>query len=353
MKLKQLWYGTHLSQDRDMKRIQRLFLVSKDKQAQFRVSVIEHQRKHGVKSALDAYSISRATLFRWKKTLKNNNGSLLSLVPLSTRPKSVRQMIVNPMILSFISRTRNEYPIGKEKLKVLLDDFCGENNLKSVSESLIGKIILRYNIPKRSFGRIYHNPASKWAQKKRNYKLKVKHSPKNVSPGYIEIDTICQFNNGIRRYIINALDVNLKFKFSYPYTSLSSKTSLNFFLKFREVYPFPKKIHTVQTDNGLEFLGHFDKHLKEQNITHLLSYPRCPKINGFVERANRTLKEEFLNSRRDLLFSDLPLLKKELITYLLWYNIKRPHHCLGNISPIDYMLKKYPESHKCVTYTKC
>jgi transposase InsO family protein len=36
--------------------------------------------------------------------------------------------------------------------------------------------------------------------------------------------------------------------------------------------------------------------LKDEKIQQLLSYPRCPKINGYIERYNRTLREGFINN---------------------------------------------------------
>jgi transposase InsO family protein len=40
----------------------------------------------------------------------------------------------------------------------------------------------------------------------------------------------------------------------------------------------------------------FGKILKEEKIRRLFSYPRCPKINGYIKRHNRTLREEFTNT---------------------------------------------------------
>jgi len=37
--------------------------------------------------------------------------------------------------------------------------------------------------------------------------------------------------------------------------------------------------------------------------------------------------------------------------HLIWYNTKRIHQSLGNISPIDYLIKTVPESQMCVTRT--
>lgn len=51
--------------------------------AQIRLDIIEFSNKHGIQATIDAYGISRRTLFRWKKTLKDAQGRLESLVPTS------------------------------------------------------------------------------------------------------------------------------------------------------------------------------------------------------------------------------------------------------------------------------
>jgi len=80
------------------------------------------------------------------------------------------------------------------------------------------------------------------------------------------------------------------------------------------------------------------KSFRRQRVRYspLFIYPRCPKINSFVERANRTLKEEFLNEYQDLALTDINLLNQELIKYLVWYNTQRPHEALNYKSPIDF-----------------
>ena len=46
---------------------------------------------------------------------------------------------------------------------------------------------------------------------------------------------------------------------------------------------------------ALNSLKRFDKYLKGKGIKHNFIYPKCPRINGYVERANRTLRDEFIN----------------------------------------------------------
>jgi len=43
---------------------------SNNEKAQFRLKVIKFSYKYGVRAATDAFNISRATIYRWKKILK-------------------------------------------------------------------------------------------------------------------------------------------------------------------------------------------------------------------------------------------------------------------------------------------
>ncbi len=95
----------------------------------------------------------------------------------------------------------------------------------------------------------------------------------------------------------------------------------------------------------------FDKYLKDNHIKHLFIYPKHPKINGYIERANRTLEEEFIYYNLYLLSDDIHTLNSELIEYLIWYNTERPYHSLNNLSPMVFMIKYYLKSQMCWTYT--
>jgi transposase InsO family protein len=78
-----------------------------------------------------------------------------------------------------------------------------------------------------------------------------------------------------------------------------------------------KRNIAVKIDNGSEYLGIFDKYLKEKHIKHLFTYPRCPRVNGYIERANRTLQEEFLDYYLFLLLDDIKAFNSQLIDYLI------------------------------------
>jgi len=119
-------------------------------------------------------------------------------------------------------------------------------------------------------------------------------------------------------------------KISHP----SSKQTMLAFGSFQEVYQ--EIIHTVQTDNGSEFLKTFHQYLDDQDIKHVFIYPNSPKLNGVVERFNRTIQEEFIN-RSDEIYYDEIKFNHKLNKYLNWYNTKRPHSSLGYQSPMQFM----------------
>jgi IS30 family transposase len=56
----------------------------------------------------------------------------------------------------------------------------------------------------------------------------------------------------------------------------------------------PFKINRIQTDNGLEFGGDFGKYVRGTERIHYHNYPKSPKSNAYVERFNRTIREQFV-----------------------------------------------------------
>lgn len=346
-----LWEGTLLSGNRaSMKTFGSIFKFDCSNEAKFKLRVIEFHNEYGTFATLKAFGVCKSTVFRWKSQLKKSCGKLDSLVPRSRAPIRKRRMQVDTRIVSFIRELReNHYRLGKEKIKVLLDEYCLKNNIKTLSVSTIGKIIKRNNFFFQPSGRIYH---SQKYRRKISYKTKIRYSPKIQHQGYLEIDTVTEFVDGLKFYIFNAVDVYSRFQFSYAYKSLSSTTATDFVKKLESVYPIQTGIKTIQTDNGLEYHGKFLEYLKSKGIPQVFIYPRCPKINGYVERANRSLREEFLDHFIDEAVDSLNNFNSLLMKHLVWFNTKRPHSSLGNISPISFILSKHPESHMYVTYTK-
>jgi transposase InsO family protein len=60
-------------------------------------------------------------------------------------------------------------------------------------------------------------------------------------------------------------------------------------------------------------------------------------MNAHCERFNRTVQEELLDLREQLLFFYLPEFNQRLPDWLTWFNAERPHHGLGLQTRLDIL----------------
>jgi len=324
---------------------------SNDEVAQERMKMIKFYERYGEKATKEAFGADRKVISRWRRRLKDAGGKLVSLIPYSTRPLRVRQPRTRVEIVNFIKDQREKhYRIGKEKLKILVDKYCQEKGIPTVSTSTIGNIIKRYHFFYQREGRIYHDPSSKCAQRnmRKNKRLRVRHSPKPADFGYIVSDTVERVTDGIKDYFLSAIDAKMKFGLTLNYKRPTASNMKDFYFRFKKVYP--GTILAWQSDNGSENLGVFDDQLKKDGIPHYFIYPHCPKIDTFVERYNRTVQEEFIDPNLETIH-DKEVFWRRLADYLIYYNTERPHHSLGLKSPLEYFIEKGGMSHKYLTYT--
>ena len=324
---------------------------SRDEVARKRMEIMIFYDEFGEKVTMQAFGADRRVISRWRKRLNGAKGRLAALVPYSTRPKTVRRPNTHLKIIAFIKKQREDHPrIGKEKIKPDLDEYCQRLGIETVSTSTIGNIIKRNNFFYQKQGKAYHNPNSKWAQTqvKRKKRIRIRHSPKPKEYGHILSDTVERITDGVKDYFMSAIDARMKFALTLNYKRITSKNMKDFYERFESVYP--GTIRVWQSDNGSENLGEFDKQLEEDKIPHLFIYPRCPKIDAFIERYNRTVQEEFIDYHEDIIH-DKPLFNQKLADWNIYYNTERRHHSLGLKSPLQYLNDNGGMSHKSLTYT--
>jgi len=324
-------------------------IVHDDPAVVFRLRAIEHLNRFGWQSACHGFHISKTSLYRWRKIYLASAKKAVVLKKQSTRPHRFRPMLVHPRVAEEIRRLReSHYRLGKEKIKPLLDQYCLVNGLPVISISTIGKVIKRHNLFFQRQSRMYHDPAKITVLRLKPKRLRVKYASRPKELGHLQLDTVVKLSDSLKRYAVSVIDVNSRFVLTLVYPHLTSATALDALLKFKLVYPV--KIKSVQTDNGLEFLGVFDQYLAREKIPHWFIYPRCPRINGTIERYNRTLQEEFLDVNLHL-WPEPQIFHDKLLEYLLFYNTQRVHKGLGNQTPMDYLIKRGCFSQKCVTHT--
>jgi hypothetical protein len=112
------------------------------KDAQQRLKILRFWDKHGLAATMDAFGVSRRTLFRWKAKLKAEGGNPAALITKSCAPKRRRSPKTDPRLVAEIRRLRELHPnLGKDKLRVLLAPWCAHHDIPVPSSSTIGRII--------------------------------------------------------------------------------------------------------------------------------------------------------------------------------------------------------------------
>jgi transposase InsO family protein len=155
----------------------------------------------------------------------------------------------------------------------------------------------------------------------------------------VALDTVEIFINGIRRYIITFEDIYTRFGFAWSTKSHASLAAKEFFELCRRAFPCAFNFLYVLTDNGSEFKKHFAEELKRLHLTHYHTYPKTPKMNAHVERFNKTIQQDFINFRYQLLKDDIDEFNRQLMDWLIWYNTRRVHYAFQNkMSPVQFMV---------------
>jgi len=285
--------------------------------------------------------LSRSTLYRWKKLYEDSGKRLNSLVPKSTRPHQTRVMQVPLSLFSLIKTLREQYPrMGKAKIKLFVDAFCQKEGIPTFCESKIGKVIKRNNFffAGKTQGRRLKSRLVK------RQRIKLCPNLRDVKPGYLQVDGFKFYYLEKYYYFLTAVEIVSKQAWVRLIPRLNSKQAQVFLKDILLTSHYP--IHTIQTDNGSEFKKYFEEAAKEAKLTHLFSYPKHPKTQGFVERFNWTVQDEFLFSFEDLLLHPEDF-QEELSKWVVYYNQTRPHQSLGYLTPYQYY-QKYSKKEDCL-----
>jgi len=300
-------------------------------EAKQRCKILAFWEKYGDIATQEAFGVSRPTLYRWQKSLREKQGKLEGLNKKSTAPNKRRNRYIPDGVEGYIIKERTVHPrLSKEKLATMMKDDLAIN----LSFSKVGRIMR--DMKKRKVLPLFKKPA----------RISLSTRKKNRRNGFVpqaegefmEIDTVVKHINGERRYTLTAIDVYGRYGFAYSYKNASSATATDFLKKLQLVAPF--NIQRIQTDNGSEFAKYFAQYLEVSDIVHFHTYPRCPKMNAHIERFNRTIQEEYLDWHLQTLAFDIEKFNLDLKTWIDWYNHKRPHISLGYLSPMQYIKKQ-------------
>lgn len=174
--------------------------------------------------------------------------------------------------------------------------------------------------------------------------------------GYFHIDIAELRTEEGKLHMFVAIDRTSKFAFVELRDRANTKTASSFLEALVEAVPY--KIHTVLTDNGIQFAdlprnrqgptarlrGHpFDRVCRSHEIEHRLTKPNHPWTNGQVERMNRTLKEATV---RRYYYENHDQLREHLETFVDAYNFAKRLKALKGLTPYEYICKCWTQEPK-------
>ena len=138
---------------------------------------------------------------------------------------------------------------------------------------------------------------------------------------------------GIGRVYLHAV-VDTYGSYAFGFLHVSKQPEAAVAVLHNDVLPFYDNlgltIDAVLTDNGREFCGTerhpYELYLALNDIEHRKTKVRTPRTNGFVERFNGTVLEEFFRpAMHRKLFESVEALQTDLDAWLHHYNHERPH----------------------------
>ena len=309
------------------------------KEAQRRVKWFDYYYSHGQNARLTCrhFDISAQTFYRWKN--RYDPGHLETVEGRSHRPVKVRQPTYSVELVEAVLKLREEYPRwGKDKLVVLLqrEGFnCSASTVGRIIHRLKERGVLKEPVPNHISARKRRRQRPYAVRKPKEY---IAREPGDI----VEVDTLdVRPLPGMILKHFTARDVISRWDVLEAHTRATSNTASGFIEAMIERMPFP--IRAVQVDGGSEFQDAFEEECQRRGIKLFVLPPRSPKLNGHVERAQRTHTEEFYEVT-DASF-EISELNKALLEWEKVYNTIRPHQALGYLTPQEF-LERYKQNQR-------
>jgi len=243
-------------------------------------------------------------------------------------------------LVNAVLKLREEYPRwGKDKLVILLrrEGFdCSASTVGRILHRLKERGVLGEPVPN-------HISARK-RQWQRPYAVRKPKEYVAKEPGdIVEVDTLdVRPLPGVILKHFTARDIISRWDVLEAHTRATSHTASGFIDTLLKRMPFPVK--AIQVDGGSEFQDAFEKECQRRGIKLFVLPPRSPKLNGHVERAQRTHTEEFYEVT-DTSF-EMPELNRSLLKWEGVYDTVRPNQALGYLTPQEYLEQHWQNKRK-------
>lgn len=313
--------------------------------ANYRRKLLIFAERHGITKACKVFNVSRTTYYKLKKQFLETG----NLEPRERRrPKMPNETTLSKKKL--LLKIIKEHPTRGPKF------FQGEFRKHGVQ---IAASVIWYHLKRLGLNNRYKRLVYLEKLKENNQPITektlriikrhcetIKHG---LWPGHIvALDTFFVGHlKGVGRiYQLTGIDLCSRYGWAQLYLSKEHTSSMHFV----EHHLIPKffqngvELETVLTDNGSEFIAkNFNQLLIDYEIEHHRIPKGKPMLNGYCERFQRTIFDEFYKVVfRTRFFDSLEELNQALQEYLVYYNFERLHFGLdqNGALPIDVFKAK-------------
>ena len=301
--------------------------------AKKRLAVVLWHESHGKNVSLTArhFYISRSSLYDWLKRYRA--GGQRGLEDRGRRPRNVRKPTWAAELEARVLKLREENPCwGKDKLTPVL-----RREGVTVSVSMVGRILSRLKRQGRLPPASLRDPCIVKRSQRRPYATRKPRDYLAHAPGdLLQVDTadIRLDGSAVVFKHFAARDYASRWDVLDVHRNATAFNATAFLDVVLARMPFP--VRAIQVDGGSEFKAEFEAACEAKGVLLFVLPPRSPKLNGRVERSNRTHEEEFYQLLDPP--DSLAEMRAQLLTQEQRYNTYRPHQALGHLTPQEWLL---------------
>lgn len=287
---------------------------------------IQHSQE-SLRTLAKRYGINQKTVAKWKKRR--------AVTDLPTGPREAKSTVLSAEDEAIIVAFRRHTLLP-------LDDclYALQPTLPHLTRSSLHRCLQRHGI-----SRLPDVEGDKPAKKKfKTYPIGFFH---------IDIAEVRTAEGKLQLFV--AIDRTSKFAFAQLVEKANRVTASAFLVALVQAVPY--KIHTVLTDNGIQFryaprhsngptaryMTHmFAKRCLEHGIEHRFTRINHPWTNGQVERMNRTIKDATVKRFH---YDDHEQLCRHLADFIAAYNYGRRLKTLKGLTPYEFVCQRWTIEH--------
>lgn len=309
------------------------------KVAQQRLSVLELARELGnVAEACRQRGMDRTSFYEWKRRFQTQGfEGLKDLPPIhkshpqTTPPETVEKIKALALEHPAYGCNRHEAMLALEGIRVssiTIQKILNENGLGTKIDRWLA--LEAQNAEKV----IEITPEQAAFLEKLNPCFRERDVESSAPGELLSADTFFVGSlKGVGKVYLHAV-VDTYGSYAFGFLHVSKQPEAAVAVLHNDVLPFYRNldlpVKAVLTDNGREFCGTerhpYELYLDLNGIEHRRTKVKSPKTNGFVERFNGTVLDEFFRVKmRETFYETVETLQADLDAWLVHYNTKRPH----------------------------